>query len=51
MYSLMSHGCQTPPFTIQQNEEEKGQEDKGGDEAKYIITLLAYSDITFSLNI
>jgi hypothetical protein len=46
----MSHGGQTPPFTIQQNEE-KGQEDRGEDEAKYIINLLAYSDITFSLNI
>jgi hypothetical protein len=46
----MSHGCQTLPFTIQQNKEEKGQEDRG-DEAKYIITLLAYSDIIFSLNI
>jgi hypothetical protein len=41
----MSHGCQTPPFIIQQYEE-KGQEDRGGDEAKDIITLLAYSDIT-----
>ena len=29
----MSHGCQTPPFVIKQNEEEKGQEDRGGDEA------------------
>jgi len=29
----MSHGCHTPPFLIKQNEEEKGHEGRGGDEA------------------
>jgi hypothetical protein len=38
------------PFIIQQFKKEKGQ-DRGGVQAKDIITLLAYSDITFSLNI
>jgi hypothetical protein len=38
----VSDGCQTPPFIIQPNKE-KGQEDRGEDEEKDIITLLAHS--------